>query len=327
MRVLLSRLLAAVLVSLALLSVPHSGSADSAVMLTGFPLLKQAHLWTCEAAAASMATKAVLSEAQIMAVMPHSLDPNLGFRGAIDGRETPTLTNYGVYARPVQKALARYGYTSTVLTDAGNADIKASINKGRPVILWLTYALKQATPRLGVAGGRPFVLVPHEHAILAIGYDSQYVVANDPWLPQVVRYRWTDFDRSWALFRNMALAVDPCPAPGPVGALTLKNSSTERMVWTWNAGKNAAQYHVAVRLQGSPKPTVLFDGMVTATRYTLLSPTPGATYKIVVRSVSSCGERSAARQTWISIPPLPTPSATPAPRATATPQPTAGSTT
>jgi uncharacterized protein YvpB len=330
MRVPVFRLLAAVIVALAILSTPQNGSASSAVLLTGFPLLKQQHMLTCEASAASMATKAVLTETQIMARMPRSADPNVGFRGSIDGLPDKALWNYGVYAAPIQRVLAGYGYTSKVLQNATNADVKAYINKGWPVILWLTYALQKATPRLGMAGGRPYVLVPHEHAILAVGYDSGTVVANDPWLPKVVHYRWAAFDRSWALFRNMALAVDPCPAPSPISGLALKNVTTERMVWTWNAATNAAQYHVTVRLRGPAAPSVLFDGMAPSPRYVLLSPTPGSTYQVVVRSVSTCGEQSKARETWVAVPVLaPQSTVTPSPtagRATATPQPTAAAT-
>ncbi len=326
------RLLAAVVVALAILSTPQSGAADSKVLLTGFPLLKQQHMLTCESSAASMATKAVLTETQIMARMPRSPDPNIGFRGSIDGLPDKNLWNYGVYAAPVQKALATYGYTSKVLSNATNADVKTYIRKGWPVILWLTYALQKATPRLGMAGGRPYVLVPHEHAILAVGYDDTTVVANDPWLPTVVHYRWAAFDRSWALFRDMALAIDPCPSPSPISALSLIHATTERLVWTWNAGRNAAQYHVTVRRRGPATTTVLFDGMTTSPRYALLSPTPGSTYQIVVRSISACGEHSTAREAWVAVPVLvppatSTPSPTAAPTGTATARPTPAATT
>lgn len=329
MRVPVSRLLAAIIVALAILSTPQTGSANSAVLLTGFPLLKQQHMLTCEASAASMATKAALTESQIMARMPRSPDPNLGFRGSIDGLPDPALWNYGVYAAPVQKVLAGYGYTSKLLENASNASVKAYIQKGWPVILWLTYALQKATPRLGMAGGRPYVLVPHEHAILAVGYDANTVVANDPWLPRIVHYRWSAFDRSWALFRNMALAVDPCPAPSPISGLALKTVTSERMIWTWSAATNAAQYHVTVRLRGPGKPSVLFDGMAPSPRYVLLSPTPGSIYQIMVRSVSACGQQSRAKDAWVAVPILPPPPSatpTPAPTGTATPKPTAAAT-
>lgn len=312
MRVLGFRLVAAVLVSLAIFSTPRGSAADSVVLLTGFPLLKQQHMLTCEASAASMATKAALTEAQIMARMPRSADPNLGFRGSLDGLPDPKLWNYGVYAGPVSQVLSSYGYRSTVLQNATNADVKAYIRKGWPVVLWLTYSLKPATPRLGMANGRPFVLVPHEHAILAVGFDAGTVIANDPWLPKMVRYRWSDFDHSWALFRNMALAVDPCPAPGPVGGMTLQAASPHRLLWSWNPGKNAAQYHVTVELKGASTPAV-FDGTVSSPPYKLLSPRPGATYRILVRSVSACGELSHARQMLVSVPTFATPTTVPTP--------------
>jgi uncharacterized protein YvpB len=314
------RLLTAVLISLALFGSPRSGSADSLVMLSGFPLLKQQHPLTCEASAASMATRAALSEAQIMDRMRYAADPNRGFRGSPDGQPDPRLWNYGVYASPVHDVLSSYGYSSDVLPDATNADVKSYIRKGWPVVLWVTYGLQDAKPRLGLAGGRPFVLVPHEHAILVIGYDSQTVIANDPWLPKIVRYRWRDLDQSWALFRNMALAVDPCPAPGSVGGLTLKIASSERLVWTWNPGRNATQYHVTVQLKGTATP--LFDGLVSDARYRVLSPKPGSTYRILVQSVSSCGEQSKARQMLVSVPVIVPPTATPAPLPTATAPPT-----
>jgi uncharacterized protein YvpB len=325
MAVLVSRLVAAVLVTLAILSTPRGSSADSGVLLSGFPLLKQQHMLTCEASAASMGTKAALTEAQIMARMPRSANPNLGFRGNLDGLPDPKLWNYGVYAGPVRKVLSSYGYTSVLLQNATNADVKTYIRKGWPVMLWLTYALKPAVPRLGMAGGRPFVLVPHEHAILALGYDANTVIANDPWLPKIVRYRWSDFDHSWALFGNMALAIDPCPAPGPVGGLTLQAASTHRLLWTWSPAKNAVQYHVTVQLKKAATPTV-FDGAVSSPTYTLLSPTRGATYRILVRSVSACGELSNTREMLVSVPVLTPPTATPTPTPagpTATPQPTA----
>jgi hypothetical protein len=250
--------------------------------------------------------------------MPRSADPNLGFRGSLDGLPDPKLWNYGVYAAPVSKVLSSYGYTSTVLQNATNADVKAYIRKGWPVVLWLTYSLKPATPRLGMAKGRPFVLVPHEHAILAVGFDSNTVIANDPWLPKMVRYRWSDFDHSWALFRNMALAIDPCPAPGPVSGMTLQAASAHRLLWSWSPGKNAAQYHVTVVLQGAQTPAV-FDGMVATAGYKLLSPHPGAIYQIRVQSVSACGELSSGRQMLVSVPNFARPTATPSPVPTSVP--------
>src|SRR5581483_7785756 len=91
----------------------HAGSGP--VVLLGFPTLRQQRPLTCEASAASMGTRGVLKEAQIMAVMPHNPNPNLGYRGDPNGPEDRHQVNYGVYAAPVHAALARYGYTSNVL--------------------------------------------------------------------------------------------------------------------------------------------------------------------------------------------------------------------
>jgi uncharacterized protein YvpB len=315
------RLILVVLVTLAILAIPRPATAASAVMLTGFPALKQQHTLTCESSAASMATKAALTETQIMVRMPRSSNPNLGFRGSPDGQQGTALVDYGVYATPVHRSLQTYGFTSEVLTYARNADLKAYINKGWPVVVWVTYALQKASPRMAVINGRPVVLVPHEHAVLAVGYDAGTILANDPWTGTVVRYRWADFDRSWGLFGNMALAVDPCPAAAPVSDLAVTRASSTRLTWIWKAGANAAKYLVTVAIQ-KPKAATVFTGQITDLSYTVTNPTPGATYQITVQSLSACGEPSAAQTMLVRMPkasPTPTPSPTIAPSPTATP--------
>jgi len=44
-----------------------------------------------------------LSEAEIIAALPRDDNPNLGFRGRLDG-VPGGLTDYGVYAEPIQRS-------------------------------------------------------------------------------------------------------------------------------------------------------------------------------------------------------------------------------
>src|SRR5947209_1962507 len=82
----LLRLAAAVAVIVVLTRSPHTSSAASGlVMLSGFPNLKQQHSLTCESSVASMGTQGVITESQLMSVMPRSPNPNFGFRGNPDG--------------------------------------------------------------------------------------------------------------------------------------------------------------------------------------------------------------------------------------------------
>lgn len=291
--------------------IPSSSSAAQApVRLTGFPTLRQQHPLTCESSAASMGTRGALTETQIMAAIPRYANPNLGFRGNPDGVQGTRLADYGVYAGPVSRALARYGYKSSVLMYAGDARIKSYINRGWPVVVWVTYALQQATPRLSIHNGVPFVLVPHEHTLLVTGYDRSTLYANDPWVGKVVRYRWRDFNRAWGYFGNMGLAIQPCPAPLPVPSIAT-DLSGNTITWSWPAGKNAALYQVTVTKHTAKGTAVVAQGTQTVLQTQLTSARPGTLYDIAVVSVSKCGGTSAAARVWFQTPKAPTPTATP----------------
>lgn len=303
----------------------HAGSR----LLEGFPLLKQQHPLTCESSAASMGTRGRVTEAQIMAAMPRNPNPNLGFRGNPDGVQGTKLVDYGVYASPVHRALVRFGYQSDILTYAGDGTLRSYLDQGWPVVAWITYRAQPAQPRLAWANGTQFFLVPHEHAVLVVGYDARSVTANDPWTASRARYDWRSFNRAWGYFGDMALAVEPCPAPQPVTGLRVAFVSSEGLRWTWHAGANAVEYHVRVtRIERHNR--TLFDGTQTARSFELTQLAPGGRYEIAVQSISSCNGTSSAQRLWVQLPAvLPTPVGTP-PEGTVppsgTPLPTPGGT-
>jgi uncharacterized protein YvpB len=321
------RTVAVGIVSLLTLAAPHiSSAAPPAIYLTGFPTLKQQHSLTCESSAASMGTRGVVTESQIMALLPRTANPNFGFRGNPNGEQGTKLVDYGVYAGPVHNALARLGYTSTVLSYASDANIRTYINRGWPVVAWVTYALQPAQPRLVAHNGVQFVLVPHEHAVLITGYDSQTVLANDPWMRKVVRYYWSAFNKSWGLFGNMGLAIEPCPAPQPVAPISVSAAAAGSVTWTWFPAKNAVQYDVTITQHASTN-TVVYHAVQTVTQVSYSGMKPSSLYDITVISQSACGQNSAPRQAWFQMgprakTPTPIPSFTPIPEATATPTPT-----
>jgi uncharacterized protein YvpB len=265
-----------------------------------------------------MGTRAQIAESQLMSVLPRSANPNLGFRGSPDGQQGTKLIDYGVYAAPLQQALARFGYASSVISYGFDRDIKTFINRGWPVVAWVTYALQKATPRLVMHNGVQFVLVPHEHAITIVGYDLRTVIANDPWTRRQVRYYWTDFNRSWGYFGNMALAVEPCPMATPVQHIAVSTLTSSVLTWTWAKPVGAAHYAVIVTRYGA-KARVEYNATQDAPSYSVSNPSPGKTYEIIVRSVSACGDIATPVTADVQIPtvfPTPTPSAT---EGTATP--------
>lgn len=307
---------------------PRARAQTGPIVLGGFPTLRQQHALTCESSAASMGTRAAITESQLMSVIPRNPNPNLGFRGNPSGPHDAGLINYGVYAAPVQQALARYDYHSDLLSYASRNDIVRYINRGWPVVAWVTYSLMSEHPRLASANGASFVLVPMEHAILVIGYDAQTVIANDPWTASQVRYSWRDFQRSWGLFGNMGLAIEPCPKPHAVGQISVASLGPAGLTWKWTPARNATQYGVTVTLQGATK-QVVFHGIQAERRFTLSNPTPGASYEISVRARSACGGVAALTRQWVTVPPAPpslTPTTTPTTSVPGTQAPTASPT-
>jgi uncharacterized protein YvpB len=313
------RLIALATVCLAVLVRPRtSAAAPAAVYLTGFPTLKQQYSLTCESSAASMGTRGLVPEGRIMRLMPRAANPNFGFRGNPRGEQGTKLVDYGVYAAPVHNALRKLGWTSTVLSYASDANIKAYINQGWPVVLWITYALQPAQPRLMEHNRVPFILVPHEHAVLATGYDARTVIANDPWTGKVVRYYWSDFNRSWGLFGNMGLAIEPCQAPQPVPPIQVAAATGGTVTWTWAAAKHASAYDVTITLHGTPN-TVVYHAVQTVNQASYAGTKPNDLYDIKVVSENNCGAASTPTQAWFQVgprEPRPTPTPTSVPEST-----------
>lgn len=282
------RLLAVLVVTIVLTGLPRTTSASSLIVLGGFPTLRQQHNLTCESSVVSMATRGLISETQLMRTMPRSANPNLGFRGNPNGFQGTSLVDYGVYAGPLHRALLQFGYRSDLLLYAHDADLRTYIQKGWPVAVWVTYQLKKAAPRLAQNLGVQFFLVPHEHAVLVVGYDATTVIANDPWTGAAVRYFWRDFNRAWGYFGNMGLAVEPCPTADPVSTVRLGNLSDRGITWNWKPARNAVQYQVTVTRSGSENKLV-YQGVQTARHLTVSNPIPGIRYQISVVAVDGCG--------------------------------------
>lgn len=290
---------------------PTRVSAQSGLLIIpAIPLLKQQHSLTCESSATSMATRGQILESQLMSVMPRNPNPNLGFRGSPTGRQGTKLIDYGVYAAPLQQALVRFGFASSIISYGFDRDIKSFVNRGWPVVAWVTYGLQKATPRLVMHNGVQFVLVPHEHAITIVGYDNATLLANDPWTGTQVRYYWSEFNRSWGYFGNMALAVEPCLTAQPVQQVSVSTLSSTALTWSWAKPSGAAHFAVTVTRVGAQS-KVEYSATQDATVYTVNNPSPGKTYVIAVRSVSGCGDLATPATSIVQVPrivPSPTPS-------------------
>ena len=174
------------------------------------PRYKQAHRLTCEASAASMVAnfyRIPLSEEEIIAALPRDENPNLGFRGRLDG-VPGGLTDYGVYADPIREILAANGLEVTYVD--GLEGIKRALAESHPVIAWVTYELRVQKPvEITLSTGQEVKLVNYEHTVVVTGYNQEGFWVNDPFDGKEYFYKSIDFARAFGYLDNMALEVAP----------------------------------------------------------------------------------------------------------------------
>jgi len=169
---------------------------------------QQSHNLSCESSAASMVALyhgVQLSEEEVIASLPASSNPHLGFRGNVDGPTGGTV-DYGVYAEPILDILNARGLQAQTVVD-GMEGIKAAIARGNPVIAWVTYNCEPNTPTATVIDGQEVTLVPNQHVVVVTGFNAEGVWANDPWDGQEDFYQMGDFERAMSYLGNMAVEV------------------------------------------------------------------------------------------------------------------------
>jgi uncharacterized protein YvpB len=199
----------------------RSQAKSPLALILDVPLLKQERSLSCESSAAAMAAVfhgLPVRESDILQALPDHENPNLGFRGNVDGPYGGT-DDYGVYAEPVRQALVGLGLEVEHLGGGiGRMDyireIKQHIREGRPVIAWVTYRLQAQSPRqVTLSNGTAVTMVPYEHTVLVVGYHANGLWVHDPYDGTRALYAESDFRRSFAYLGNMALVVGPPSVP------------------------------------------------------------------------------------------------------------------
>ncbi len=173
------------------------------------PVQRQSHNLSCESAAASMAANYLglpLSESDILDSLPRHENPQLGFRGNVDG-PTGGLQDYGVYAGPVAAVLREAGLQAEPVP-GGLEGIRQALRRGHPVLAWITYDTWMQTPTpVLLSNGETVTLVNYEHVVVVIGYDGAGVWVNDPYDGQTEYYPNADMERALGYLGNMALEL------------------------------------------------------------------------------------------------------------------------
>jgi uncharacterized protein YvpB len=182
----------------------------ASALLQGYIQPYQHHVLSCEAAVASMATRGLVSEQQILDQMPYNANPYLGFRGNVDGGQSLAngLADYGIYASPLARELQRFGYQTQVISGTTAPDLlRNSIGTLHlPVEVWVTHGLGDYPAITGSVGGDSFTLIDGEHARLAIGYDAYGIHTLDP-IDGPRHDSWATFLAPWSRFNYMGIIV------------------------------------------------------------------------------------------------------------------------
>jgi LysM repeat protein len=188
----------------------HPISSESS--LEGMPVHQQALPLSSEAAAISMTTAYwghQVSEWVFIENMPYHQNPHRGFRGSMEG-DQGGIGDYGVYPKPLSAMLANYGFIGEEFYTMGDPqELKERIDRGQPVLVWMT---SNATPQNRFYEwhqGERFALVPQQHVVVAYGYDNDSIHVADPGSGAYQSYSWNEFISSWSTFDGMSMAVYP----------------------------------------------------------------------------------------------------------------------
>ena len=188
-----------------------AGILPPLALILDAPLYKQEHSLSCESSAAAMAARFYglpIGESDVLNALPRHEDPNLGFRGNVDG-SYGGVDDYGTHAEPIRQVLYEMQLKVSHL-NGGVDEIKQHIRAGRLVIAWITYRTQVQIPRqVTLSNDTTVTMVPYEHAVLVVGYNADGLWVHDPYDGTRTWYKEGDFRRSFAYLGNMALVVGP----------------------------------------------------------------------------------------------------------------------
>lgn len=132
-------------------------------------------------------------------------DPNVGFVGDITGK----AMGYGVHVSPMIELLERYLPGRSVnLTSQSFDKILNSIDKKRPVIMWVTVDFAPSNNFIcWRKNGRTVKVTFKEHAVLLVGYDQNYCYINNPYNGMKnQKIKREIFIRNWTSMGRMAIS-------------------------------------------------------------------------------------------------------------------------
>lgn len=164
---------------------------------------------SCEYAASFIATSAFgsgVEEWVFWNQVPAATNPHYGYRGNIDGWWGNTV-DYGVYPEALEPVLNANGFATETFYSFGDPSaLKAQLDLGRPVVVWL--GLWGDTAETLWDDGR-YTVAAGAHVVTVYGYDAWGVYVSDPATGTYRAWSWADFTWMWTVLDGMSLAIYP----------------------------------------------------------------------------------------------------------------------
>lgn len=132
-------------------------------------------------------------------------NPDEGFVGDITGEEV----GFGVYDKPILELLNQYMPNRGVnLTNQSFHQLIKSINKGKPVIVWITISYESPKEyKKWKKGAQTIKATFEEHAVVLVGYDKKYCYINDPASgKKAQKIKKSTFKKIWSKMGKMAVS-------------------------------------------------------------------------------------------------------------------------
>lgn len=182
--------------------------------IPGFSGRPQKHNLSCEArSAADWATflGTRIGENEILAALPRSDNPEVGFVGSPDGvwGLIPPRA-YGVYPPALASTLQTFRIAARAVKGMNWDDVRAEIAHGRPVIVWVIGQMWTAKPIQYTANDGSKTTVAHfEHTMTVTGYTENSVQLFDAYSGTTMTFLKETFLTSWRVLGNLAIVYDP----------------------------------------------------------------------------------------------------------------------
>ena len=191
-------------------STAHGDSLPEAAYISGVNGRAQKHSLSCESrSAADLASfwGIRLGENEFLQALPRADNPEKGFVGDPDGAwgNIPPHS-YGVHADPVADTLRGYGLQAEALNNLSWDDLRAEINAGRPVIVWVIGPMwGGSSVEYEAPDGSTAWVAAYEHTMILTGYNQDSVQVLDAYSGRYQTYWLSTFLNSWAVLGNMAV--------------------------------------------------------------------------------------------------------------------------